>query len=512
MPSGSSYAVHPYSAQVLKDVLVRASHRSNSAVRRKPHADYLDGYLREIGARTIVVEHDYVDRDYLEDFAAYHVRCFADYSRFCTRLHFFSRDLDLAAFEDVVAGGGVPQSFQGAYLGFLVAKPLPSTVVGRTCLVTYPLDLADRERSFPTLRTEHANLYGIDLQVRSLPFQEQDKDVAACASSALWSVLNGTSQLFRNATPSPVEITKAAGLHFRLENRHFPAGGGLTSNQIADAIRSVALEPHAIAAKNQTVLKIAALAYLRAGIPCMLLGHLHSTKDGEEPKLLGGHAIAVTGYGQPNVPDLGVRPMDCRFKALNLDRLYCHDDQVGPFSKFRFTSEGLIPDAATPGAGFILKPTVLHVPLYHKIRIPVQGVVDLAREMDTFLEAIRQSGLLPLDERATWDVQLVTLNNLRGALAQSSLDGANKRRLLTRGYPRFLWRMEASYREKPLFEAFLDATDLLQGRHLLDVAPHDKAACRAVAEAAPLLAEELATRPQAAHLFEWFATNTQHFE
>ncbi len=60
---------------------------------------------------------------------------------------------------------------------------------------------------------------------------------AACASSALWSVLNGTGQLFQHQALSPVEITKAAALHTRLENRDFPAGDGLTSNQIADAIR-----------------------------------------------------------------------------------------------------------------------------------------------------------------------------------------------------------------------------------------------------------------------------------
>ena len=73
-----------------------------------------------------------------------------------------------------------------------------------------------------------------------------------------------------------------------MENRHFPAGGGLTSIQIADAIRSVGLEPHAIGAHDSSVLKIAALAYLRAGIPCMLLGKLRAMAPTGPGPLLGG--------------------------------------------------------------------------------------------------------------------------------------------------------------------------------------------------------------------------------
>lgn len=58
-------------------------------IRDKHHIDYLDGFLSRLSCKTIVVEAPYVDRDFLDDFAAYHVRAFQAYQRFCVRLHFF---------------------------------------------------------------------------------------------------------------------------------------------------------------------------------------------------------------------------------------------------------------------------------------------------------------------------------------------------------------------------------------------------------------------------------------
>lgn len=46
-------------------------------------------YFDHIGAKTIIVENDYIDRDFLEDYSGYYARCFHDYQRSCTRLHFF---------------------------------------------------------------------------------------------------------------------------------------------------------------------------------------------------------------------------------------------------------------------------------------------------------------------------------------------------------------------------------------------------------------------------------------
>ena len=216
---------------------------SKQQLEGKGHVLYLNDYLVQIGAKTIIAEREYVDRDFLEDYSAYYVRCFTPIERLCIRLHFFSMPITKSDFEDVLQKNNLEKmkSFQENYLGFIVTKPLPQTIIGRTCLATYGSD-GDR-RHFPINRKYEVCLAGIPLEVSSLAYQEQDRVVAACATSALWSVLHSTGKLFQHAIPSPVEITKAATHQLPVQSRYFP-NNGLTGYQIAQAVRSVGLEPY----------------------------------------------------------------------------------------------------------------------------------------------------------------------------------------------------------------------------------------------------------------------------
>src|SRR5687768_17318561 len=151
-------------------------------VAAKKRAQYLYEYLSDIGARTIVVEPEYTDGDYLDDFASFYVRCHQNYERRCKRLHFFSAEVS----EDVLRAALLEadrSTLREAYLGFVVARPLPKAIVGRTLLKTYPPDGA--RRHYTVVRDYDANLFGITLSVRSLPYQEQDSVLAACATVAL---------------------------------------------------------------------------------------------------------------------------------------------------------------------------------------------------------------------------------------------------------------------------------------------------------------------------------------
>src|ERR1044072_7916004 len=223
----AAYNVVQFSPDALTALIVENSHGLNKKVEAKTHLTYLSGYLERIGAKTIVVEQDYTDRDFLEDFAAYYVRCFTQYKRQCVRLHFFSFTFSRDDFSRYLSRADQSNTLDPeSYLGFIVVKPLPSTVIGRSCLATYKSD-STRVREYPIECTIPVNLFGINLKIRSVPFQEQDTDVAACASSALWSVFHGTGRLFQHAIPSPVEITKSASLHARIDDRTLPNRNGL---------------------------------------------------------------------------------------------------------------------------------------------------------------------------------------------------------------------------------------------------------------------------------------------
>src|SRR6202034_383428 len=104
---------------------------------------YLSDYLLAVNAKSMIIELDYVDGDYLDDFSNYYVKCFKSYQRKCKRLHFFAKDLSADHVSALVAESARVddvEKLQGAYLGFLVARPLPNAVIGRTVLKTYPSD------------------------------------------------------------------------------------------------------------------------------------------------------------------------------------------------------------------------------------------------------------------------------------------------------------------------------------------------------------------------------------
>src|SRR2546423_7909731 len=82
--------VRAYDFAALKKLLRSCSDASDAYVEQKLQSKYFENYFQAVGARTIVVEEDYTDRDFLEDYAAYFVRCFRSYKKTCTRLHFFS--------------------------------------------------------------------------------------------------------------------------------------------------------------------------------------------------------------------------------------------------------------------------------------------------------------------------------------------------------------------------------------------------------------------------------------
>jgi hypothetical protein len=506
------YEVVPYSAGTLGDLLVRKSHdHRNEGVRQKPHIPYLDEYFQEVGAKAIILEHAYIDRDFIEDFSAYHVRCFTDYRRICSRLHFFSEPVTADQFDLILRHQESAETLQKSYLGFMVVKPLPSTIIGRTCLVTYPAQAAGRTRHFPTTRKVRVNLFRIDLEVDSLPFQEQDRDVAACASSALWSVLNGTGHLFHHEIPSPVEITKAAALHMRVDDRNLPAGNGLNAFQIADAIRSVGLEPQPFKSSDPFDLKLAASAYLRAGIPSMLLAMIVQKPASGGRRLIGNHAMAITGFSYPNPPCITPTPTGSLFRASSIDRLYCHDDQVGPFARLAFDPAGTVAVSWSDGPGtlgsYFAEPVNLIVSLYHKIRIPFSAVFKTSQFLDKLLEESRVANLLPLSERIVWDLYLTDVNPFRRELFNSNVDERNRMRLLQRNYPKYLWRLEAKSGLDALFDVLFDATDLLQGQHLVDIVPRRLAICRSISVLAQMMGQtdRLLMRHELRHVLQWFA-------
>ncbi len=490
------FDIYPYSRGQLEELLTRYKETA-ATIRGKLHLEYFSGYFGYLGAKFIVVERKYVDRDFLEDYAAYYVRCFDDYDRYCNRLHFFSCEIAEDQVRSVLQGENDPATVEAlseSYLGFVVAKPLPTTVVGRTCLITYP---QEGRRCFPNTRDYDAHLFGIDLCIRNtLAFQEQDSVVAACATSALWSVFQGTGKLFQHPIPSPVEITKSAAERLPSSTRLLP-NRGLNLEMMAHAIRSVGLEPFLInsaaTSADHYTLKGAAYAYLQGHIP-MILGVTLIDTSHNPATVMGMHAVALTGFSLGDGAIQPYGPTGFRLRASRIDRFYVHDDQVGPFARMVFDGSKY---SYKTQSGPVLGPTVsistswqgengaigsgraisekLLIPLYHKIRVPFSVIHDGVLHYDSFVSKLLQARPGPLAENLEWDIYLTTVVEVKKLIREhEALPPQRKATLLTQPFPRFIWCATALAEGKRVFDLLFDATDIEQGRCLVNVIEHDQ--------------------------------------
>jgi hypothetical protein len=517
----NAFEVTPYSIDALKRLLRRSTKASALVVGRKQHTAYFRNYFKALKAKTIVSESDYIDRDYLEDFAGYYVRCFPNYARRCRRLHFFDFKFSQAGFARVLASPADAKRlarFQAGYLGFIVVKPLPETIFGRTCLRTY---IEEDERSFPITRHYDANLFGIQLSVKSLAYQEQDRVAAACATSALWSVFHGTGKLFHHPIPSPVEITRAANIFVPSSSRSLPSSG-LTVFQMAQAMRSVSLEPYYVKASDEYVLKSTLYAYLRGRVPVLLGIDLYEMRE-NKAQFDGKHAVTATGFRLQRPKPEPHGDTGFLLRASRMNKLYAHDDQVGPFARMVLDGTQITITTGTkppskhasmttswvPRIGDSVRavPDIMLVPLYHKIRIPFDRVHDAVVRFDSFVEELRKHAPDALRDRFEWDIFLTSGNELKSEILKSdSMKGEEKEQVLSQPMPRFIWRAAGRFGEELVLDLLFDATDIEQGDFFVRAIEYDSGVSkffRLIARERSLL--RLFDLGGESRIFNWFA-------
>lgn len=458
-----------FSADNLFDALC-APKQTRRQVASLGQAQYLARYLAAIGATTIIVEHDYIDGDYLDDYAAFYVKSFAQYPRWCKRLHFFRDSLSADAFRDAVVNGGAAEALQAAYLGFVVARPVPYAPVGRTLVATYPSD--NGRRHYSVARPYEANLFGLPLTVSSLAFQQQDRVLAACATVALWSSFHGTSRLFNTRLPTPAQITQAA-TGGELESRPLPSKG-LRLHQMVRAVRELGLEPDVYRYTQETPLLSLLAAYADFGIPPILGVFIEG---------YGDHAVTVVGY---SVLDAAVRTHEdvstptltfpMRRVGRRIDELYVHDDGDGPFARLRVhTAE--TPSSTEPMLTFAggrlkkvgegaapITPRFVLVPVHPKLRL---SFTDANTWVTRFAYLMAESVEAP--HELEWSLTLATTNQTKSRLRASALDPADVGRVLFKPLPRFLWVARVVENGRVLAEVLIDGTAVSKAFPVVEV-------------------------------------------
>lgn len=439
---------------------------------QKNQTDYLYNYLSNLGCKSILMESDYIDRDYLEDYARYYVKCFTRYGERCARLHFFSSEIDHQSFMSILNNYSeeTREELNNAYLGFIVIKPLPKTFIGKSCFKVYP-SIKGHSSKEVLSRNYKISLFGIPLELETVAFQEQDKVVSACATTAIWTALQALDKKDLRHIPSCSEITLAAINHVSESSNSFP-NQGLSNKQILRALDIYGFKNHKINVDSKDPDGKAAFIgtiqnYIRSGLPIIMGTEVYDIVDDKVMKR-DGHAVTVLGFD-------------------GSDAIYIHDDRVGPFAKATLYDISLPPSSIKlkqddlNGAQWfialrkknehgdwvsesqILVPDSLVVPSYKKVRV-ASDVIDntckaLLEEYETYYTEYNE-----IPPKIIYDLRLESLSDIKNRVLKST-NIINKQDILLKSAAKFMWT--ATFRDpedsSPFFELLFDSTDIPQG-------------------------------------------------
>lgn len=181
--------------------------------------------------QAVLIEAQYIDKDYRNTFSHYHSRRFSTPDSRCIRLHFLDSHLTRVEIRDT-------RKLQKAYCGYAIIRPTRPNCIGRTLLnprkLSYP-------KGYLCLCEETVYVQGTAIRSEGFPFISQDGDVTVCAQSALWMLLRFFSNRYsRYPEIYPHQITQLTRDYSI--GRVMPSDG-LTDWQMAEALRQMGLSP-----------------------------------------------------------------------------------------------------------------------------------------------------------------------------------------------------------------------------------------------------------------------------
>lgn len=413
----------------------------NEHFKHSSQGNYLFNYLENLNAKTCILEKEYIDKDYLIDYQKFYCRSFEKHERFAKRIHFFSENIPEDKFLKSLEGDHA--HLRDSYLGFIVIKPIKDIdgkpLIGRTLLKTYPLKEGNKKRFF-VKEKHYASLFGIPLNIKSLPFQVQDQGVSACATIALWSALQSLVYRYGIPSHSPAEITEIATL-LPSPYRRFPSESGLTWGQMIRYIQSTGLDLEVIRATAETI-PIAVKAYINANLP--LIAILELKKTDSEPI---GHAAVISGYQSD--------------EKRNINELYVHDDQIGPYNRvkpvngnFEFWDNEWIRECGYD----TVKLCTLFVPIYTKIRLTFSRIYRyLEKRKEEIHQYLEKQKEVKFSE-VSLELYLTTIRRYKKYLLKKQIN--DKIEILCMSLPRFMWIIRILYKNQPIQDYVYDATSV----------------------------------------------------
>ncbi|MBZ0104119.1 MAG: hypothetical protein K8H84_00665 [Sulfuricella denitrificans] len=494
-----------------------------SEVSDKIQLNYLCNYLEvdHISARTIVVENEYIDRHYLEDYSEYYARCFPSHPRKCSRVHFFSNEFDEYQFTSALESNQKPfiEALSKNYIGFVVIRPIPHTFLAKLCLKRYD-ELISNAQCKLIAKKIKVSLFGMSLEVESAAFLEQDKVVSACATSALWMFFNASGHVSNGSLPSPSAITKSATGSSHEGARTFPTTG-LSPPQVARSLKHFGYEPLIIElGSDWGEFKEIIYGYISSDIPILVAGSIYQKSANDSIKHAGKHLVCALGYRLKENDPAGD---EMQLISHRIEKIYVHDDRYGPYVRvstdpvnFNYDNkelEGLefsLLDASDTADYFV--PDMAIVGVYHKIRLSYFDIRDMCDALYLYLQETKSKFDLLLDQdedcdnparkhfrstcsnigrflRGVFDITLTSNTEIKEELRSSKAfitfnGAATKSACLLQSMPKYIWRcriwkyQDDSPNAQLFTDILFDATEVPQGQIIVGFISYDNGAER----------------------------------
>ena len=292
-------------------------------------------HISALQAKTVLIQNDVQDPDFLAEHRAYYSKWSYEVSRFCYRLHFFNEEAVSDNALDVVDQMAMQEN---SYLGFVTLRPISVSPQAATILKAVNCE----NKCFILSKDNFTvNIAGQSFVISGTPFMQQDNAVGACAQASIWMALRTLRRREGASAFSPAQITNAA-TRFYVKGRTLPNRGGLAVEQITEAIRASGYSPHVIPLRDLhkeadvESLKNARQAlypYIESGIPVLLILF---PKNGE------GHAVLLIGHGwNDNPPEkikngsINLKESDENIEIIDASSwvtpFYIHNDNTGPY-------------------------------------------------------------------------------------------------------------------------------------------------------------------------------------
>lgn len=407
-------------------------------------------HVSGLGAIVAVVQRRVHDPDFLAEFSAYYSRQFAQISRNCVRIHFFSKaptgDQGVLSFLDT-------PGLRDSYLGFMTLRPIARTPIGASILRPGPnAGFVRCLERFPV------RIGGVSFEVTGTPFMQQDNAVGACAQASIWMALRTQKKREGDRSHDPAQITGAA-TRYAVSGRILPNRTGLTQAQIVEAIRAAGYSPHPItfsrgrvpfglgSALNDEELSRARRvihAYVESEIPVLLILY---TAVSAHAVVVIGHTFDPEGEVRNELSlSLSRGAVKLTHAASWIPNFVVHNDNSGPY--LRLESKAI-------KTGYALAQTYSAIPLLPSdVFVSGEealefGLATWSEMLEEFPESVSLQEISAISDRIAIRLLLLDKRKIRAWAARSAAPPEVKETLRMMDLPRRVWVCE--FHQKTLY-------------------------------------------------------------